>query len=309
MRANRSHPGLQRQHVTAVQAAADVGSAEVRGAELHSRDFTFFPGSVRGGDYRFDIGTAGSCTLVLQTVLPVLLNAAESTRLTLEGGTHNGMAPPFDFLQTTFLPILNRLGPHVTARLDRPGFYPVGGGKMTVEVIPATTWTPLEMLERGEITDIRAIAVVAKLPVHIAERELRIVQHKLGLQKRQLRIVEETKSLGPGNVVLIELESAQLTEVVSAFGARGKPAEQVAREAAKEADAYRKSNVPVGRHLADQLLVPLALGAGGTFRTLPLTQHTLTNMKIVQRFTEIPVDIMTEQGETGGTVRIGCGQP
>src|SRR5687768_8335334 len=129
IRANRSPPGLRRQHLTAVEAAAQVGDAEVEGAAVGARALTFTPRAVKTGDFRFAVGTAGSCTLVLQTVLPALMTRATASRLVLEGGTHNPMAPPFDFLERVYLPLLERMGPRVSMTLERPGFYPAGGGK------------------------------------------------------------------------------------------------------------------------------------------------------------------------------------
>ncbi|MGH7202433.1 MAG: RNA 3'-terminal phosphate cyclase, partial [Planctomycetaceae bacterium] len=138
VRAKRSRPGLQRQHLTAVRAAAEISAAELDGAELHSREFTFTPHAIEPGEHRFSIGTAGSTTLVVQTVLPMLLTAAGPSSLMLEGGTHNPHAPPFDFLARSFLPLINRMGPRVEAALDRPGFYPAGGGRFEVRIEPVS---------------------------------------------------------------------------------------------------------------------------------------------------------------------------
>ncbi len=152
IRAGREKPGLLRQHLTAVRAAAQVGGAKVSGDEIGSRTLAFEPEQVRGGEYEFAVGTAGSATLVLQTVLPALIVAGGPSRLTLKGGTHNPWSPPFDFLQKAFLPLLERMGAKVTAELIRPGFYPAGGGEFTVEIqpVPGGRLQPLDLLERGE---------------------------------------------------------------------------------------------------------------------------------------------------------------
>ena len=149
IRANRQKPGLLRQHLTAVQAAAEVGSAEVEGAALGSKALTFVPGKIRSGDFRFAIGTAGSGTLVLQTILPALITAAGPSRIEIEGGTHNPAAPPFDFLQRSFVPLIERMGPKVKVELERYGFYPAGGGRIVDEVIPTDALKPIELDERG----------------------------------------------------------------------------------------------------------------------------------------------------------------
>ena len=140
IRAGRKKPGLLRQHLTAIQAAMAVGGAAAEGATIGSRDLVFHPGAITPGTYRFAVGTAGSTTLVLQTILPALLCAGGESMLTLEGGTHNPFAPPFDFLQTTFLPQVNRLGPKVEAVLERPGFYPAGGGRFRVSPTSNVDW-------------------------------------------------------------------------------------------------------------------------------------------------------------------------
>jgi RNA 3'-terminal phosphate cyclase (ATP) len=180
IRAGRAKPGLLRQHLTAVQAAARIGAARVEGAVLGSTSLVFEPGAIRPGNYHFDIGTAGSTTLVLQTILPPLLAAGGPSRLTLVGGTHNGLAPPFDFLARTFLPLLNRLGPAVAATLERPGFFPAGGGRLTAEIQPAPRLSPLCLGERGALRQQWARVLIAGLPPAIAERECQVLRQKLG---------------------------------------------------------------------------------------------------------------------------------
>jgi RNA 3'-terminal phosphate cyclase (ATP) len=138
IRAGRRKPGLMRQHLTAVNAAAAICGATVDGERIGATELTFTPGAVRAGEYQFSIGTAGSTTLVLQTVLLPLLTAGGPSRIVLEGGTHNPFAPPFDFLERAYLPLINRMGPNVRATLERPGFYPAGGGRIAIEIEPAT---------------------------------------------------------------------------------------------------------------------------------------------------------------------------
>ncbi len=290
IRAGRQKPGLLRQHLTAVTAAAEIGAAEVEGAALGSRDLMFRPGRVRPGDYRFAIGTAGSACLILQTVLPpLLLRAGGASRLVLEGGTHNPGAPPFDFIARAFLPRLAVMGGRVRVRLDRPGFYPAGGGQMTVEIEPASALAPLTLLERGEIRRRQARAMVASLPASIARRELAVVQEKLGWADSELEVVsiDGHGARGPGNAVLLEIDSANATEVFTGFGEPGVRAETVAARAVDEAREYLAAGVPVGPHLADQLMVPLALARGGAFRTGPLTPHSTTNMAVIRDFLDV----------------------
>lgn len=296
IRAGRAKPGLMRQHLTATLAARAIGNATVSGAEIGSQTLEFKPGLVRGGDFSFAVGTAGSCTLVLQTVLPALLVAEQASTLTLEGGTHNPYAPPFDFLAKTFLPLLGRMGAEVTATLERPGFYPAGGGRMTVSVTPAEEFQSLELLQRGELLAKRARALVARLPAGIGERELDALKRHLSLADGDCTIEPMLTSIGPGNALIVEVESATLTEVFTAFGEKNVSAQKVAHDVADEVKEYLASDVPVGRHLADQLLLPLALAGSGRFRTLPLSRHATTNMDIVSRFMPVKFETKTEEG-------------
>jgi len=289
IRAGRKKPGLMRQHLTAVNAAAAVGGATVRGAEVGSLEVTFEPGPPSPGEYRFAVGTAGSTSLVMQTVLPALLTASGPSRLTLEGGTHNPFAPPFDFLDKAFLPIINRMGARVSGELERPGFFPAGGGKVVFEITPCDKLATLDLRERGAIRRTLARAVVARLPRQIAERELRVVQRELGLEDECLRVEEVESSRGPGNVVTVEIESEHVTEVFTAFGQRGVRAEVVARKAARAARRYLDAGVAVGECLADQLLLPLALAGGGSFVTLALLQHAETNLAVLREFLDVEI--------------------
>lgn len=302
IRAGRSKPGLLRQHLTAVQAAGAVGHAEVSGAALGSQELEFRPGTVTPGDYRFAVGTAGSATLVLQTVLPPLLTAAGPTTLTLEGGTHNPFAPPFDFLARSFIPQLERMGPRVALTLECPGFYPAGGGRFQARIDPAARLAPLHLLARGAILRRRAHAIVSKLPAQVGERELTVVRQQLGWPADECAVEAVANPLGPGNALLLELETEHVTAIFASFGERGRSAEQVAREATEAASAWLSADVPVDEHLADQLLPPMALAGGGSFRTTKPSLHATTNAEMIQRF--IPVAICFEPEATGQAWRV-----
>jgi RNA 3'-terminal phosphate cyclase (ATP) len=284
IRARRKRPGLMRQHLTAVQAALEVGQARARGAEVGSTELVFEPGRTQGGNYRFSVGTAGSAMLLFQTVFPALALAPSPSTVTVEGGTHNPMAPPFDFIARAFLPLVARMGPRAAAVLEKPGFYPAGGGRFRVTVEPARAFERLVLPERGEIRGRRVTATVALLARSIAERELEAVRERLGWEPSAFRVESIARAVGPGNVVSIEIESEQVTEIFTAFGERGVPAEQVGATVAEEAADYLAAGVPVGPHLADQLLLPMALGQGGVFRTVTPTAHTETHAELLQAF-------------------------
>jgi len=279
IRARRRLPGLRHQHLTALEAAAAVSGAGVRGHALGQTSLEFRPGTVRAGSYHFDVGTAGSTTLVLQTVLPALATADGLSHLLLEGGTHNPWSPPFDFLERTFLPLLRSMGTEVEVALERYGFHPAGGGRIAATIRPGAGLKPLCLEECGARLGSRARAVVGGLPAHIADRELAVVREVLGIEGVR-SVVEE----GVGNVLMIEIESERICEVFIGFGRKGVPAEEVARSPVTEAKAYLEAGVPVGRHLADQLMLPLAMAGSGSFRTLPLSAHAITQIEIIETF-------------------------
>lgn len=291
IRARRKKPGLMRQHLSAVLAARDICRAEVSGAALHSSELWFSPGRVRGGEYHFSIGTAGSASLVFQTVLPALLCAAEPARVVFEGGTHNPMAPPVDFIARSFVPQLERMGARVRVELVQHGFFPAGGGRFVAEIAPWTERSALELTDAGRLVERRARALIAQLGRHIAERELRVIREQLGWDERECRVEVIERSSGPGNVLFCELEREHVTQVVCAFGERGVRAEAVAERAARDVRALVDSGVPVCQHLADQLMLPMALGPGGRYLTLPLSRHALTNLEVIRQFLDVVIEV------------------
>lgn len=293
IRLQRRKPGLQRQHLAAVRAAAAIGRAEVDGAELGSTELRFSPTGLSGGNYRFDIGSAGSTTLVLQTLLLPLLMAESPSRLQLLGGTHNPMAPSFEFVQQAFLPLLARMGARVEMALLRPGYYPVGAGELRVSIHPCPRLHPLFLLERGAIRQIRAVATLSRLPEHIAERELQVVAEGLGLEPAALAVQQELRARCPGNALQVTVQSEGCTEVFSGIGQRGLPAEEVAEQVVRQVRRYLAAGVPVGPYLADQLLLPLALAGGGAFITVAPDRHTPTNLDVIRLF--IPLSISTTE--------------
>jgi RNA 3'-terminal phosphate cyclase (ATP) len=303
VRAGRERPGLLRQHLTAVRAAAEVGGARVTGAELGSRDLAFVPGPVKAGDYRFSIGSAGSATLVFQAIFPALALASGRSTVVVEGGTHNSMAPPWEFLARAYLPLVARMGPKATATLEQAGFFPAGGGRLRVAVEPAQAFGRLELLERGDIQARRVTALLAQLGRSIGERELAVVRERLGWEPSCGHVEQVARGAGPGNAVVVEVECEQLTEVFTAFGERRVTAEAVGAEVAAEAAEWLAAGVPVGRHLADQLLLPMALGGGGTFRTVVPTLHTRTNAEVIRAFLGAEVEF-ADGGERGWTITV-----
>lgn len=296
IRARRPKPGLQRQHLAAVLAATQVCAGQVDGAELGSREITFTPGKPQAGVYEVDIGSAGSAMLVLQTVLPILLSAQGPSAVTIRGGTHNSMAPPVEFLQESWLPVMHGLGVDVEIALVRHGFQPAGGGVIRARIAPGHAQRPLVLLDRGKSLGRQAEVLVANLPDHVGIREAEALKHALRWSPDEIG-VRQVDADGPGNAVMVRLRYAALTSVFTAFGAIRTSSEQVAAEAARQVRRYVQAEVPVCDHLADQLLLPLALGVGGRFRTGAPTEHTRTNAAVIAAFLG-PVVSFAQDGDS-----------
>jgi RNA 3'-terminal phosphate cyclase (ATP) len=295
IRAGRAKPGLKRQHLTGVRAAGRVGLARVQGDALNSQEVIFEPQTIQGGHHHFKVGTAGSTGLVFQTVLPALLKADGPSTVIVEGGTHASMAPPFDFLERVFVPALRRMGAQVDLRLESYGFNPAGGGRIVADITPAPL-RPMALLHRGAITRRSITAYVSNLPTHIGQREVDAAKARLGWDDRAECAVQTVRSPGPGNAFMIELSFEHGAEIFSGFGSRGRRAEQLACVAADEALAWLATDVPVSEHLADQLLLPMVLAGGGTFRTVRPTRHTTTQLDTIGKFVDTPIKIEPEDG-------------
>jgi RNA 3'-terminal phosphate cyclase (ATP) len=289
IRANRSKPGLMRQHLVAVQAAAAVSDAVVTHAEVGSTELTFAPKRIKAGNYEFAIGTAGSCTLVLQTVLLALLYADGPSTVRISGGTHNGMAPPAHFLQRAYCRMLKAMGASVDIELVRAGFYPAGGGVMIASVAPCAQLEQLSLMEPGARVASFAEAIIAGVPIDVATRELDVIGTGMGWGESQLLVRGLPAGQGPGNALMITLESEHVTDVFTALGEKSVRAETVAKHVLQEARRYIASGAAVGEHLADQLMLPMALAGGGCFTAEAVSQHAITNAEVIARF--LPVNI------------------
>lgn len=302
IRANRPRPGLKRQHLACLLAARAICNAQTSGESINSMEVSFAPGAVQAGDYRFDIGSGGSCTLVLQALVPPLLTAAAPSRITVTGGTHVPYAPPFEFLRNTLFPWLETMGPRLAAHMSKPGFMQVGGGSITVDITPCSALTPLKECECAPCLGVDAHILSHNLEDHIAERERAALLANryacLGLTAENITMARQSPpGEGPGNAVLVNVRRASGTTVCCGIGQRGLAAESVARKAADRARAFFRAQVPVDQHLADQLLVPLALAGGGTFLTEKPTPHTRTCMELLPLFMNITAHAAPHSGK------------
>jgi RNA 3'-terminal phosphate cyclase (ATP) len=303
IRAARRNPGLAKQHLVCVQAACEICGGQCHGAALGSKVLDFKPGPVRGGDFSFDIGSAGSASLVIQTVLPALFLADRPSTVTVTGGTHNPMAPPFDFLAETFLPAIASAGFRADCRLVRHGFFPAGGGKMTIDIQPwrKNASRKVDFCEPVREPQICARIYTAKLPAHIAQRQKRLLLQS-GLNIEDVEHIEATDSAGPGNCAMIRLCSRSRTIVFTAFGMKGKPSEEVVGEVVTLARDFLASGVAIDHFLADQLPIYMGIMKDGRYTSNGLSTHLQTNVEVIKKF--LPVSFSAEQQKQ--SYRVSC---
>jgi RNA 3'-terminal phosphate cyclase (ATP) len=302
LRAGRSKPGLQPQHLMSVRAAAAIGQAQLRGANLGSTDLVFEPGPVHGGNYHFPIGTAGAIGLVLHTVyLPLTLRADQPSRLSLEGGTHVPASPCFHFLDVTWRAYLEQFGFRIRMEMRRPGFYPRGGGLVEVQVQPCQQIRGLELLEGTPPKTAKGFSAVAGLPAEIARRQARRATQRLKETALRVDIREETWAGGPGTVLAVQLDTQPAPTLFFGLGARGKRAERVADEAVDQVLAFlAASPAAVDPHSADQIVLPQAFADGpSAFTVTEVTSHLLTNIAVIRRFLDREIVCDGEAGKPG----------
>lgn len=316
IRAARHKPGLAKQHLSCVRAACEICGGQCEGAAIGSKVLDFQPGPIHGGNFTFDIGSAGSATLVIQTILPALFLADKPSTVTVTGGTHNPWAPPFDFLAETFLPAIGTAGFDAECKLEKYGFFPAGGGKIALNIRPRQQKPnqSINLCEPPEYVQIHARIYTARLPDHIAQRQKKLLgQSKLKF--KNIEHIEVTDSDGPGNCIMIRICNSRRTTVFTAFGQRGKPSEKVVGEVVSLAEDFLPSSAAIDRFLADQLLIYMAIlnsrpsgekpapaKAGGCYTTNELSTHLTTNIETIKKF--LPVDFTTER--QGRIHRISC---
>lgn len=290
IRAGRKKPGLMRQHLTCVKAAAAICGAEVEGASVGSPRLVFRPGAVAGGEHVLDIGSAGSVSLVLQTIALPLAAAPRPSRIVVRGGTHARWAPPYPFLVEAWLPLVRRAGANVSLELRSPGFYPAGGGEVVMRVEPMAdhAFRPLHLGEAsGTLAKLEMRAIVSSLSEAIARRELTAAAALLGDHPVEMAS-ESVRSPGPGNAIWLVArdEVTGLTNVFSGIGDVGVKAEDIGRDLAQSFLHWRSSGAVVEEHLADQVMLPIALAGAGTYTTSALSMHLRTNLEVIRAFTE-----------------------
>lgn len=293
IRGARPRPGLMRQHLAAVRAALQISDSRAEGDALGSTTLRFVPGAVRGGEHSIAIGSAGSTTLVVQTVLPALWAAGASARLVLEGGTHNPMAPSANFLIDSFLPPLRRMGLDAALMLERHGFFPAGGGRLVLDVSAGEKPRAMVWDERTASPTLSARVLVSGLSPDIGLRELAVLRERLGIDEGDARLHEVKPAIGPGNVAMVAVDIDGHRQWWDSHGERGLSAEAVALRLAERVQRFVDSGAVIGEHLADQLLLPMALAGGGAFLTETPCEHLRSNAALIEKF--LPLEFLVDR--------------
>ena len=313
IRKGRRNPGLMPQHLAGVRALKLLSDAEVSGDQKGSTELTFSPGRLRAEDFSFVIGTAGSTMLLLQTVVPALIRAGRKTRIELRGGTHVPFSPPFHYVSEIFVPVLARMGIAMDLHLASYGFYPKGGGMVRAVISPARELRPLQMPGRGRIVDIRGFSCAASLPLSVAERQRSAAVKKICASLPDSGCPVEVEAAaaeasGAGTFIFLKAESANAAAGFSALGERGKPAEIVGEEAARDLIDYYRSGQALDAYLPDQIVLYLSMCRGeSAFTTSRITNHLLTNLRVINLFNPFQWTVEGEEGGPGKVIIRGRG--
>ncbi len=304
IRAKRRNPGLQAQHLTAVKVVAALSDAEVRGAYKGSMELVFIPRRRVAGSFKFDIGTAGSISLVLQAAAPVASLAPGKVTLHLTGGTDVAWSPPIDYMRNVFSTVLSWFGPRLTIEVHRRGHYPRGGGRVTAVIEPVKKLKPIKAVKFGKLKEIRGISHCVKLPKHVAERQAAAARKALEAAGIDVPIEIEVEyydprkdpHLGPGSgIVLWAISEEGHIIGADALGERGKPAEVVGREAAQKLLEDLETGMALDRHMADMVIPYMAVADGESeVGVARLTLHALTNIKVTEIITGVKFEVQGE---------------
>jgi RNA 3'-terminal phosphate cyclase (ATP) len=309
IRKGRKKPGLMPQHLTSIRAAQLVSDAEVSGDHKGSTELLFLPNKIKGGDFFFDIGTAGSTSLVLQTIIPALIFSNEKTTITLRGGTHVSFSPSFHYLAGVFASFLKRIGIEIDLSIESYGFYPKGGGKIRANIFPAKEIKPLRLTERGSMLRLIGYSGVGNLPLSIAERQRNALSEKIYSQIKDLGCPLDIELLnvstpGQGTFIFLQSESENSVAGFTSIGERGKRAEAVGEDAATDFIRYHSTDAALDPHISDQIILYLSIcKEESAFTTSRITEHLITNLWVIGLFHEYRHSVEGEIGKPG-TVRI-----
>ncbi len=310
IRAGRPKPGLRKQHIAGIELVGKIVHADVDGLSVGSTELTFRPTELRGGTYKYDVGTAGSIALVLQAVIPAAVLSSEPIELELRGGTDVAWSPPIDYMQNVFAPIIGKMGPKLQIIQKKRGHYPRGGGIVSCSINPTKELSPMEMIEFGGIAGIRGISHCVRLPSHVAERQAKAARNTLGNITSRIDIAVESYSrdedlhLGPGSGIVLWAKSNTGSIVGSdALGERGKRAEDVGIEAAKRLLDELAAGKAVDTHTGDMLVPYLALAAGDSRVGISrVSSHLETNIWVTEKILGADISLIGKEGSHGELV-------
>jgi RNA 3'-terminal phosphate cyclase (ATP) len=305
IRKGRKKPGLMPQHLTSVRASQLISNADVEKDEVGSTELIFIPHEVKGGEFLFDVDTAGSTSLVLQTLIPSLIFSKELTTIILKGGTHVPFSPSFHYLLYIFRYFLNKIGISIDLSIEKYGFYPKGGGKIKAQIKPASGIKPLNINKREEIKKIDILSYVSNLPIKIAERQKESIVNKISnlLKDTPYKLnidLQEVPSIGQGTFAFLFSEYNNTVAGFTSLGEKGKKAEQVGEEAANEFIDYHNSGSALDPHISDQIVLYLSFAdKESLFTTSKITQHLLSNLWVIKSFKDIKYTINGELNQPG----------
>lgn len=305
IRRSRKKPGLMPQHLTAVRAAQIISNAEAIGGHTGSTELIFSPRDVKSGDFFFDIGTAGSTSLVLQTLIPSLIFLGDKSSIILKGGTHVPFSPSFDYIKWVFAPALEKMGVEIRLSIESYGFYPKGGGKIIAEIFPIKEIKPLRITERGRILKLKGYSGTGNLPLSIAERQRDSMKEKLHPVLESIKCPVDIEILsastpGQGTFIFLQSESENSIAGFASPGERGKRAEVVGEQAAAEFLQYYSSNAAFDSHLSDQIVLYLSMCKDESiFTTSCITGHLMTNLRVISQFHKFDYTVEEEIGKPG----------
>ena len=299
IRQGRKRQGLMPQHITCINAAALISHAQVSGNERGSTELTFTPANVRTGNYLFDIKTAGSSSLVFQTLLPPLLFAAGTSHISIKGGTHVPFSPTYHYISEVFLPMLNKVGIEAEPSIIRYGFYPKGGGEVGFNIEPVKKIKGMNLKDREPLLSVRGYSAVSCLPISIAERQKESAKQNLMNISPEIKVMD-VPSYGAGTFLFLKSEYVNTIAGFSSLGRKGIPAEEIGREAAEQIVNFHKTSACLDQYLADQIVLYLSLGKEeSSFTTSRITEHLLTNLWVIEKFLNIRYEIEGDIGSEG----------
>jgi RNA 3'-terminal phosphate cyclase (ATP) len=304
IRSGRAEPGLKAQHLTGAKAIAQISGASSRGLQIGSTEFVFSPGRIKAGSFRFDVGTAGSISLILQTLMPLLPFAPGAVELEITGGTDVKWSPPIDYLRLVTLPLLERMNVHASILVTRRGHYPKGGGMVRIMATPTSTLKNILGVASGAVRAVEGVSHSVKLPVTVAERQAiaatRIIEEK-SFPRPQIRVEHSENGSGPGSgIVLYALTSNGGRLGGDSLGERGRPAEKVGEDAARKLVEEMSSGAFLDRHMGDMIVPYVALAEGvSEISVSQVTLHTLTNARVAEQVAQVQFDALPEVGNPG----------